>query len=539
MKTVLCALNAKYSHSSLALYNLKKYCAEFDVSVKEYTINQDLSWVYSDLTGARADVYGFSCYIWNITQTLDLADRVKKALPGAKIMLGGPEAGKNAAAMFAAGFVDYVILGEGEEATRGLLCALSQNQSPETVAGIAFRKNGTVIENPPAPPVCEIPFAYDEENIENFSGRLVYYESSRGCPFGCTYCLSCLDKSVRFSNLEKVKRELLFFIRHNVPIVKFVDRTFNADKRRTLEIMRFLLENKKNTLFHFEMSADLFDEEFLAFLKNVPKGLFQFEIGIQSTNPKTLEAICRRSNVKKALAAVSRIVALGTIHVHLDLIAGLPYENFESFHRSFNQVYAVRPHMLQLGFLKLLHGTPLRHDAKLHGYRATSTPPYEVLTNNYLSPGEICELKSIENAVEKYYNSGVFQNALAEVKPDDAFCFYQALAKHLPGGAPCAQAKLFDYFYSFAGFSYGLVMDFLLHNRGVKMPGWARGEPVSKAARDAFLQNGENRRKYFGNPEIPVKELVKKIRIEKCGGKVFMADYEKKTVIEVLEWTPF
>lgn len=245
MKTVLCALNAKFSHSSLALYNLKKYCGEFDVSVKEYTINQDLSWVYGDLVKTRADVYGFSCYIWNISQTLDLADRVKKALPGAKIMLGGPEAGKNAAAMLETGFVDYVILGEGEEATRGLLCALSENRGLETVAGIAFWKDGAITENPPAPLISEIPFAYDEENIENFAGRLVYYESSRGCPFGCTYCLSCLDKSVRFSSLDKVKRELAFFIDHNVKIVKFVDRTFNADKRRTLEIMRFLTENKK------------------------------------------------------------------------------------------------------------------------------------------------------------------------------------------------------------------------------------------------------------------------------------------------------
>lgn len=437
--------------------------------------------------------------------------------------------------MLETGFVDYVILGEGEEATRGLLCALSENRGLETVAGIAFWKDGAITENPPAPLISEIPFAYDEENIENFAGRLVYYESSRGCPFGCTYCLSCLDKSVRFSSLDKVKRELAFFIDHNVKIVKFVDRTFNADKRRTLEIMRFLTENKKNTLFHFEMSADLFDEEFLTFLESVPKGLFQFEIGIQSANLKTLEAVGRRSNVAKALAAVSQIVALGTIHVHLDLIAGLPYENFESFHRSFNQVYAARPHMLQLGFLKLLHGTPLRRDADKHGYLATSTPPYEVLTNNYLSPEEICELKSIENAVEKYYNSGVFQNALAEVESGDAFCFYQGLAKHLPGGAPCAQAKLFDYFYSYAGFSFGLVKDFLLHNRGVKMPKWAKWEQVSKAERDAFLQSSENRLKYFGECETPVKELVKKIRIEKCGKKVFMANYENKTVVEILE----
>lgn len=232
----------------------------------------------------------------------------------------------------------------------------------------------------------------------------------------------------------------------------------------------------------------MFDEEFLTFLESVPKGLFQFEIGIQSANLKTLEAVGRRSNVAKALAAVSQIVALGTIHVHLDLIAGLPYENFESFHRSFNQVYAARPHMLQLGFLKLLHGTPLRRDADKHGYLATSTPPYEVLTNNYLSPEEICELKSIENAVEKYYNSGVFQNALAEVESGDAFCFYQGLAKHLPGGAPCAQAKLFDYFYSYAGFSFGLVKDFLLHNRGVKCQSGPNGSRFPKRSATHFCK---------------------------------------------------
>lgn len=523
MKVVLVALNAKYAHSSLALRRIQKFCSPFNVFIKEYTINQETDRIYADLLNEGADVYGFSCYIWNIGKTLELCECIHAARPNAVIILGGPEAGHNPGAMF--DFANFVVTGEGEQATFDLLSALQDKKDPKDVKGIAFK--GQI--NPPSDPVL-FPMPYTEEDLRELEGKIIYYESMRGCPFRCSYCLSSIDKELSFLPLDKVKSELLFLINHDVPLVKFIDRTFNCDKKRALEIMQFLVLNKKNTRFHFELAGDLLDDETISFLKTVPSGLFQFEIGIQSTNEETLRAVNRNCDLKRAFDNIKKIE---NCHIHLDLIAGLPYEGYHRFSQSFNEVYSLMPDMLQLGFLKLLHGSPLRAQADEFGYKYTSFPPYEVIENRFISADEFISLKKTENAVDRVYNSGAFKNSLSLITGSDPFSFYESFGKVLFDMGSISLWSLFDLLYEFIGderLCQPLTIDFLTSG-GTTLPYWAKRKELPNFKENCFkyikaLYKDEN-----------ANNLYKQFRFEAAAGRIFMLQRKTLELMDITkEW---
>ncbi len=414
MKTVFVALNAKYIHSGLAVRCIAKYCAAFAPVVREYSINESIDGVIASLYEEKADVIAFSCYIWNVEEVLYIAEMLRKVQPKLKIILGGHEVSYNAKSLLMENpAVDFVVRGEGEKPMHALLGALSDGKEFESVPSLSWRSEEGIEETP----LCATgdlntyPFPYDE-TIRELRSKIIYYESARGCPFQCSYCLSGKGAGVQYLSMDRVKRELLFFIENEVPLVKFVDRTFNADRKRAAEFFRFIIENRGKTKFHFELAGNLLDEESFAVLEKAPKDLIQFEIGVQTTNPKTMQAIGRNIAFADIVKNVKRLMEMGNIHVHLDLIAGLPYEDLASFIKSFDDVMAMRPHVLQLGFLKLLKGSRIREEAEKMGYIYKTKPPYEVMANRWMSFAELILLKDIEEILEIYYNSGNFKRTM-------------------------------------------------------------------------------------------------------------------------------
>ncbi|MBS6377396.1 MAG: B12-binding domain-containing radical SAM protein [Clostridium sp.] len=467
MKFLLAAVNAKYIHSNLGVYSLKKYADEkrkqqgtafsgpdWEIEIGEYTINHQMDYILQDIYEKAPDAVGFSCYIWNILYVQELIRDLKKVLPQTEIWLGGPEVSYRAEEFLrkepsARG----VMAGEGEETFFRLLGAAKRqdagssvwrDEALEQIPGLVFRREagsgsssgpetGEIVKNPPAPlmDLDDIPFVYSD--LKGMENRIIYYESSRGCPFSCSYCLSSIDKTVRFRSLDRVKRELAFFLENRVPQVKFVDRTFNCKKSHSMEIWRFIQEHDNGiTNFHFEISADLLSEEELSLLSQMRPGLVQLEIGVQTTNPDTIREIRRRMDLGKLESHVRQINGFGNIHQHLDLIAGLPWEGYESFKRSFNQVYAMEPEQLQLGFLKVLSGSYMEERAQDYGLRFRDTPPYEVLATRWLSYGELIRLKGVEEMVEIYYNSGQFRNTVKELQKEflSPFDMYESLREY-------------------------------------------------------------------------------------------------------------
>ncbi|NLP15358.1 MAG: B12-binding domain-containing radical SAM protein [Clostridium sp.] len=419
MKTIIVAVNSKYIHSSLAPWYLKAACKNNcgTVKVMEFTINDDPDFVLSRIYAEDCDVAAFSCYIWNITFVLRVAENLKKVLPNIKIVLGGPEVSYDSEQVLQLHpFVDFVISGEGESTFNALLRFLNgREQELSGIKGLSFREDERInVSNsfPLEKDLDLIPSPYNDEMLSCVGNRIVYFEASRGCPFSCSYCISSTFEGVRYFSMERVKAELRFLLSAGVKLVKFVDRTFNCNRERAKAIFEFIIDNAGDTVFHFEAAADLFDEEIVEILSRAPKGLIQFEIGIQSTNEASLEAVKRKTNIKKVLYYVKRLEELGNIHIHVDLIAGLPLEDYSSFKNSFNEAYNLYPHQLQLGFLKLLKGSGIREECSKYGYKFREYPPYEVLGNNFLSFEEIIRLKRVEKVLERYYNSARFKKSL-------------------------------------------------------------------------------------------------------------------------------
>lgn len=436
MKILLAACNAKYIHSNPAVYDLRAYASRFKESILlgEYTINQTKDEVLKDIYRSGADVVCFSCYIWNISYIKDLIHDLKKILPGTAFWVGGPEVSFDAEKLLKelpqlAG----VMVGEGEETFLELASYYIEGTGTlEQIKGIAYRDGEEIRHNGwrEIMDLSKVPFAY--EKTEDFTNRIIYYESSRGCPFSCSYCLSSIDKKLRFRDLSLVKKELQFFLDRKVPQVKFVDRTFNCRHDHAMAIWKYIQEHDNGvTNFHFEISADLIREEELELMSHMRPGLIQLEIGVQSTNPETIQAIHRTMNLEKLKKSVARIKSYGNIHQHLDLIAGLPYEDYESFRNSFNDVYSMEPDQLQLGFLKVLKGSSMYQEAEKYQILYKDREPYEVLCTRWLSYKDILRLKMVESMVEVYYNSGQFQNTLnwmvsAWISPFD---FYESLGE--------------------------------------------------------------------------------------------------------------
>lgn len=446
MKLLLTAINAKYIHSNLAVYSLRAYAKEYreQIELAEYTINHRMEYILSGIYKKRPDVLCFSCYIWNISEVLAVAEEFHKLCPDVPIWMGGPEVSYEVENFLQEHpFVTGVMVGEGEKIFQDL-CEYYVNlekkgkicfgEKPETIKGLAFlNADGHMIFTEPQTPLdmSTIPFCYDE--MEDFKNRIIYYESSRGCPFRCSYCLSSIDKKLRFKDIGLVKQELLFFIEKEVPQVKFVDRTFNCDHHHAMEIWRFLKENDRGiTNFHFEIAADLLTDEEIEFIAGLRPGLIQLEIGVQTTNPETITEIHRSMDLERVKYVTSRIKEGKNVHQHLDLIAGLPFEDYMTFQKSFDEIYALKPEQLQLGFLKVLKGSYMFEHAKEYGVIYQSRPPYETMETKWLSFDEVLKIKQVEEMLEVYYNSRQYPMSikLLETEFDSAFAMFAALGDY-------------------------------------------------------------------------------------------------------------
>lgn len=435
MKILLAACNAKYIHSNLAVYDLQAYASDYadHIVLKEYTINQQKDDIMRDIYLEHPDVVCVSCYIWNLSFVKELMADLIKILPGADFWAGGPEVSYDAEKFLTENSeFKGVMVGEGEETFKELAGYYVEKnpQNLKDMTGICYRDGDQIIHNGwrQIMDLSSIPFIY--KDLSEFKNRIIYYESSRGCPFSCSYCLSSIDKKLRFRDTETVKKELQFFIDNKVPQVKFVDRTFNCKHDHAIAIWKYINEHDNGvTNFHFEISADLLREEELQEMSTMRPGLIQLEIGVQSTNPDTIKAIHRTMDFEKLKGIVDRIHSFGNIHQHLDLIAGLPYEDYDSFRNSFNDVYALKPQQLQLGFLKVLKGSHMMEMCREYGIVYKTQEPYEVLSTKWLDYDHVLKLKTVENMVEVYYNSGQFQNTLEYLEKffPDAFSIYERL----------------------------------------------------------------------------------------------------------------
>ena len=537
MKILLAACNAKYIHSNLAVFSLKAYAEEYHehILLREYTINQQKDDIMRDIYKAGADVVCFSCYIWNISFVRELMTDLAKILPGVEFWVGGPEVSFDAEEFLQENpHVKGVMVGEGEETFLELVKHYTEKQiSLEKIRGIAYRDEEGVHHNGwrEVTDLSAVPFVY--EDMKDFANRIVYYESSRGCPFSCSYCLSSVDKKLRFRSLELVKKELQFFIDQKVPQVKFVDRTFNCRHDHAMAVWQYITEHDNGvTNFHFEISADLLREEELELMKTMRPGLIQLEIGVQSVNPNTIQEIHRTMNLEKLTAVVAKIHSFGNIHQHLDLIAGLPYEDYGSFRNSFNVVYAMQPQQLQLGFLKVLKGSHMMETAREYGIVYKSREPYEVLCTRWLSYGEILRLKMVESMVEVYYNSGQFQHTLKYLEPffPDAFGLYEALGE----------------FYEKKGYGeishsrirrYEILLEFL-----EEYPQISLETAADRMIYDLYLRENLKSRPSFASDQKPwekamweyrrAHEIPKTAHIEVFrDGKVLLYDYTRRDLL--------
>ncbi|WP_408010636.1 B12-binding domain-containing radical SAM protein [Pseudalkalibacillus sp. A8] len=411
MNIVVSTLNAKYIHTCLALRYLKTYCEpDFDIDMAEYTIKDPVMNIVSDLYSRNPDVIGFSCYIWNIEETIPIIEMLKKIKPDIKIVLGGPEVSYDVPHWLERlDHVDYIVIGEGEETFKDLLYAIEENEDIESVAGLAYMKGGKPFRTAPRPKLdlkrVPSPFRV-EEDLPQLSKRVTYIETSRGCPYSCAFCLSSIEVGVRYFDIEMMKEEIRFLMKNGARTIKFVDRTFNIRRDYALEMFDFLIkEHLPSTIFQFEITADIMRPEVIEFLnEHAPVGLFRFEIGVQSTNDNTNELVERRQNFEKLTRTVTTVRDGGKIVQHLDLIAGLPEENYDSFRKTFNDVFAFRIEEVQLGFLKMLRGTGMRIRAENHDYIYMEKAPYEILGNNVLSFDEIIKIKRVEDVLEKFWN---------------------------------------------------------------------------------------------------------------------------------------
>lgn len=558
-RVCIVAVNASYSHSSLSLRCLSKSLDGVEVCTHEYTINDIRSKVAAELYKEHCGLYAFSCYIWNIEFVLDVCEILKAALPECKILLGGPEVSYDAPAVLCENkCADYVMCGEGEIALNDFV-----NGGPlEDISGLTYRKNGKIVQNP----VCIIedldalPRLYTADELDLFKNKIVYYETSRGCPYRCSYCLSSTSHGVRFYSLQRVCEDFMMFMNCGVKLVKLVDRTFNVDRVRTKKLLRFILEHNRCTCFHFEVSADILDDETIELFRGAPKGFFQLEIGVQSTNERTLASISRNADMAMLKRNIQRLLAPRNMHIHLDLIAGLPYEDYASFKRSFDEVFSLRPNMLQLGFLKLLKGTAIRSEADKYDYRFNPKPTYEVISNDFISYDEILALKGISAVVERYYNSASFEKSIETALRfyESKFGFFDAFSRFWQyehcDKQPQSKKALYDIFFRFYTEHIGretelfrdcLKFDFIRNNKNSALPYWAdrTGDKAFYSSAYEFLRS-DNGKKYIpGYEGAKQSEIARVFKVEKfkfdiCGNNKFgecviIFDYEKNSFTKI------
>ena len=559
MKILLVAINAKYIHSNLAVYCLKSYAAKrgIEVELAEYTINHRRDDILMDIYQRKPDVVAFSCYIWHLEFVQDIAADLYKVLPDLEIWGGGPEVSYDAE-KFLAKHPEFrgIMKGEGER-TFCELAGLYQIYGKEAgnkldeCHGIVWRDpKGEISQGLPQAPISldEVPFIYEEyENMMPFENRILYYETSRGCPFSCSYCLSSIDKRVRLRSMELVEKELQFFLDHKVPQVKFVDRTFNCNHRHSMAIWRYIKEHDNGiTNFHFEIAADILNEEEMGLLATFRPGLAQLEIGVQSTNMQTIHEIDRMMDFDMVTQKVQRVASAENIHQHLDLIAGLPYENLESFKKSFNDVYRLRPQQFQLGFLKVLKGSKMHEKAGEYGIVYHTRPMYEVLSTNWLTYDEVIYLKGIEEMVEVYYNSCQFRCTMLalEAEFDTPFAMYEALAEYYEenglNGLKHSRMRRFDILHDFI-LSYvkkehapkyedDLLMDLYLREKSKSRPSWAADLSGYKSEIQEFFRKEAEEKRYLKDYEgYSWKQILNMTHVEvDSKGKWTLFDYKRR-----------
>ncbi|WP_319370323.1 B12-binding domain-containing radical SAM protein [uncultured Ilyobacter sp.] len=519
-KILLVGINSQYVHTNLAVRYIKNYVENYSsmkLDIYESSINNQLSAILMDIFEKNPEKVIFSTYIWNKEYVFKLVKEIKKIMPSISIILGGPEVSyQTAEIMNENPEIDFIISGEGERTTLKFL-----SNGIEGTKGVFYRKDGQIKFNGyqlPIENLDEIPFPYSVEELKNSKNKILYYESSRGCPFECSYCMSSIDKSVRYFSLDRVKEDLKRFLQEGITLIKFVDRTFNIDKRRYMDLWNFLLENyRKDITFHFEISGDLFDEETISFLEKIPKDFFQFEIGVQTINEKTMKAIKRENNLTKLRNNVLKIK--DNIHLHLDLIAGLPYEDYNTFKDSFDYVYGLKPEMIQLGFLKILKGTLIFGQVETYSYKFLDFPPYEVLSNEFISYEEIAELKKIETVLDYYYNSENYPKSIEYILKKNyerAFDFYEDIARYYDScgyfKVSHKQVSIFNHLYEFylyksfsdiKIFTEYLKYDYLTLGKPGNYPYWIKSSKDKEKYNDILkgmdfksIREGHNRTEY-------------------------------------------
>lgn len=569
MNILLTAINAKYIHSNLAVYSLRAYAAgkceryKEEIGIAEYTINQPLDQILMDLYKRKPEVLCFSCYLWNIEYVEQLVAELGKIMPQTDIWLGGPEVSYHASHMLEQFPQVYGIMrGEGEETflelaefyynnSRKSLEQCEKVQRLKEIVGITFRDGEEIIETADRSvmDLSKVPFVY--EDLDVFKNKIIYYESSRGCPFSCSYCLSSIDKCLRFRDLELVKKELQFFIDHEIPQVKFVDRTFNCKHSHSMEIWSYIKEHDKGkTNFHFEVAADLLNEEELNLISTMRPGLIQLEIGVQSTNEQTIKEIHRTMKFSQVTEVVNRVHAAKNIHQHLDLIAGLPFEDYNSFHKSFCDVYALRPEQLQLGFLKVLKGSYMEEKTKDYELLYQNRPPYEVLSTKWLPYSDVIRLKGLEEMVEVYYNSRQFEHTmeLLEQVFGDAFVMFEEMSnyyeEHGYYGVNHNRVARYEILYAFIKevalvqyetllteeqFRQTLVMDLYLRENMKNRPAFAGDSLVSKEVERTFYDTEAEEHQYLkGYEKYDKRQLRKMTHLENIDGHLILFDYQNR-----------
>ena len=543
MKFLLVAVNAKYIHSNPAVYSLKRFAGEYTdaVEIAEYTINNRMEDILEDIYRRKPDVIGFSCYIWNIGMVEKLMGGLHKLLPKLPVFLGGPEVTYDADKLLRKyPYLTGIFIGEGE-ATFAEVVKYYVKKNPESLEDIPglMLRSGMTPERKPLN-LTDVPFLYDD--MAPFTNRIIYYETQRGCPFRCSYCLSSIDKTVRFRDIEVVKKELAFFLEKKVKQVKFVDRTFNCNHDHAMAVWQYLYDHDNGvTNFHFEIAGDILREDEIALVAKMRPGLVQFEIGVQSTNTDTLREIRRVMDIEKLKQVVASLKAAHNVHIHLDLIAGLPYEDYDSFSRSFDDVYAMEPEQLQLGFLKVLKGSYMAEMAESYGLVYTDYAPYDVLYTNWLSFTEICRLKRIEEMVEIYYNSGQFAHSLPVMIADfgqGAFAFYEALADFYEeqGFFVETPSRIYRYqvLLSFAKtihperqelYKELLLFDLYVRENLKSRPDFAPDLHDLQPVIHAFYKKEESERRYLPHlSEIPAPQLSRMTHLEPFSYSVWATD---------------
>ncbi|HIX48167.1 MAG TPA: B12-binding domain-containing radical SAM protein [Candidatus Mediterraneibacter pullicola] len=558
MKVLLAAVNAKYIHSNLAVYSLRAYALQRcdgicprEIEIAEYTINQPPDEILMDIYGHQPDILCLSCYLWNIISVENLVREIPKILPGIRIWLGGPEVSYNAREMLDKyPEITGIIRGEGEETFADLMDIYhrqpDKKENFSEVKGITYwDEEGKVVETPPQDvmDLSRIPFVY--EHIEDFRNRIIYYESSRGCPFSCSYCLSSIDKCLRFRDLRLVEKEVKFFIDHGVPQVKFVDRTFNCRHDHAMAVWTYIKKYDRGiTNFHFEVAADLLNDEEIELIRSMRPGLIQLEIGVQSANERTIREIQRTMKLDQVRDRVARIKEMKNVHQHLDLIAGLPYEGYDSFARSFDIVYDMEPEQLQLGFLKVLKGALMHDKAEEYQLLYQDRPPYEVLSTKWLSYGELIRLKQIEEMVEVYYNSGQFRNTIKHLRKEfsSPFAMYEALAAYYREnglfGRQYSRIARYEILHHFIEvgkqqeYLEWLTLDLYLRDNVKNRPPFLGENKVTKEEASAFYRAEASERRYLkGYEGYDSRQMRKMTHLERIGGKLILFDYQRRDAL--------